>query len=53
MAKDALLMENFISAQCVLQVRKDGELCELAAFSGSPFRTRTLIGQLELAAANG
>ncbi len=53
MAKDALLPEKFISAECVRWIRQNGELCGLAAYASSPGCNRTLIGQHDLAAANG
>ncbi len=53
MAKDALLPEKLISAECVHQIRKKCELCGLAACASSPGCNHTLIGQFDLAVTNG
>ncbi len=52
-AKDALLMEKFVSAECVRSIRRGRELCGLADCASSPICNRTLIGQRVLVAANG
>ncbi len=53
MAKDALLMEKTISAECVHKIAWLCELFGLAACVSSPISNHTLIGQLDLATANG
>ncbi len=53
MVKDVLLLEKFISAECVRRIRQKCELCGLAACASSLGCNRTLIGQHDLAAANG
>ncbi len=53
MAKDALFMEKFISAECVRKIARLHELFCLAACASSPGCNRTLIGQHDLAVANG
>ncbi len=53
MAKDALLMEKFISTECVRSIRKGWHLCGLVAFAVSLVCNRTLIGQCNISTANG
>ncbi len=49
MAKGALLMENFINAECVCQITQLCELSGLAACTSSLICNHTLIGQHFLA----
>ncbi len=51
--KDAVLMENFISVKCFHSIRKGWGLSGLVACASSAGCNRTLIGQHDLAAANG
>ncbi len=53
MAKDALLLKEFICAECVRYLRLEYELCGLATYASSPGCNRTLIGHYDLAAGNG
>ncbi len=53
MAKDALFTGKFIRAECVRLIRQNCELCGLAACPSPPGCNRTLIGQHDLAPANG
>ncbi len=48
MAKVALLMEKFISAECVRWIRQKRGLCGLAACASSPGCNLELIGQHDL-----
>ncbi len=53
MAKDDLLIENVISAERVRKTSRLSELFGLVACASSPICSHTLIGQHDLAAANG
>ncbi len=53
MAKNALFMEYFISAEFVRLISQLREVCGLAALVSLPMCNRTLIGQDDLATANG
>ncbi len=53
LATDALFMEYFISAEFVRLISQLREVCGLAAKVSLPMCNRTLIGQDDLATANG